>query len=682
MYKKLTMISSQIRSLPSDMAAVARQALFFVFAFCLSFARLFGGTSPFAAALAACAPKYGLLAVYTGACCGFILQLNGVYTARLIAVVTASAIINWLLSSSKYVMRSAAIAPLTGGVCSTLGGLTVLFAQGFDATGMIIYICEGIICAGSAYFFGSLLSCIKTLPHREPLSPTQLSSLLASVCILLLSLDRLRLGGISFSHIAAVMAILFVSRWAGSAGGSISGGTMGFALGLGSDLPFLGSAYTFGGLLSGLLSPLGSAAQAGGFAVVNAVAAMMNSGSYDVLPVMYETAIATVAFVMMPKKAFTAGAVYFTGKQTMPEFETMKKALLSRLTGVKSGLEEVSQAMEQITGSIEKIDGDAGSEVKQLVRDQFTTLAMAVDDVTEQFGSETRFDTQAAAKVTNVLTGFGIEPKEVVFSRTDDIARLEINAKKIHGTVSRAALVGGLESACGIRLNSPTIRENSETTQLIFMQRPEMNLRIGNAQHTANSSGMCGDSCDSFLDKDGRQIIVLSDGMGTGPRAAVDGAVASWLFSKLLLAGLNFDTALRLSNSTLIVKSQEETLSTIDAVRIDLHTGCAEFFKAGAGISLMCRGKKLYSFGEPSMPLGILREVDFYKTQTTLKKGDILLMMSDGVSTEAYKAVAQIMRNYDKKDPTVLAQAVVDAAKQQNSQTHIDDITVVAVIVG
>lgn len=54
------------------------------------------------------------------------------------------------------------------------------------------------------------------------------------------------------------------------------------------------------------------------------------------------------------------------------------------------------------------------------------------------------------------------------------------------------------------------------------------------------------------------------------------------LLCRLIQAGVGFDAALKMVNSALLVKSGEESLATIDVTQIDLYTGRADFYKAGA----------------------------------------------------------------------------------------------------
>ena len=127
---------------------------------------------------------------------------------------------------------------------------------------------------------------------------------------------------------------------------------------------------------------------------------------------------------------------------------------------------------------------------------------------------------------------------------------------------------------------------------------------------------------------------------------------------------------------------KKEWLATIDTLQINLNTGKAEFLKAGAAISLVCKGKKVYKVGKPSMPLGILREIEFDCSKLVLKKDDKVLMMSDGIPAEAYGEIAETLRRINKNDPSELADKVVSIAEKYSDLKHSDDMTAAVIIVG
>ncbi len=660
-------------------------ALTFAAAFVLANARLAWDMSPFVAAFAASVPGKRSIAATLGGCCGCLVSADGAYTARLVALTACAGLINYCLYRSGFVKNNRQVAPVSSGVCSMLTGLTVMAAQSFSADGLITYFCESIICSGCACFLSRLSFPAGFFKGKEPLDIRRLSGALVFLAMLIVSVQWLTLGDISFSNIFAAVIILLSARLTGVSGGCVAGGVMGFAAGIMPSNLLLGGIYTFGGLASGLLSRFGRAAECIGFAGVVTVTVMVNSERYSVIPIVYETIIAILIFTLIPKRFFEINSRFFVSDDTLPEFETMKKALMLELESIGGGLEEVSQTVERIAEEMVKLscedDKSVSAQARHLVRDQFMVLSTAVKELSHSFADETRFDTQAGARVAAVLSGYGINTKEVVCSTTGARSKIDIKAERINSTISRSALTDDMENACGYKLGIPSVTHTEDETHISFEKKPRYNLRTGQAQHTAEG-GLCGDKVDIFSDREGNRVAVISDGMGTGPKAAVDGTVAVWLFSKLIAAGLGFESSLRLANSAMIVKSTDESLATIDSVRINLHTGKAEFFKAGAGVSFVCKGKKLYKIGKASMPLGILREIEFDKAEMKLRRGDRLLMMSDGVPQSAYREIAEKLSSFNKNDPSVLAERVVEIALKYSDLRRPDDITAVVIIVG
>ena len=55
----------------------------------------------------------------------------------------------------------------------------------------------------------------------------------------------------------------------------------------------------------------------------------------------------------------------------------------------------------------------------------------------------------------------------------------------------------------------------------------EMKMKTGKIQLSSDESPICGDCLKEITDEYGNRSIILSDGMGTGGRAAIDSAMAS-----------------------------------------------------------------------------------------------------------------------------------------------------------
>lgn len=185
---------------------------------------------------------------------------------------------------------------------------------------------------------------------------------------------------------------------------------------------------------------------------------------------------------------------------------------------------------------------------------------------------------------------------------------------------------------------------------------------------------LCGDTIKTVNDGHGRSVLIISDGMGQGGRAAIDGAMGAGLLSRLLAAGFGFDSALKVVNSALLVKSADESLATLDCACVDLFTGRAEIYKAGAPATYIVKNGKITKCELSSLPAGILRSVEFAKRTAALNDGDLIVMASDGISAPD----TEILLNAQDMSADTLANAILQSALEAAKNTREDDMSVIA----
>ena len=164
-----------------------------------------------------------------------------------------------------------------------------------------------------------------------------------------------------------------------------------------------------------------------------------------------------------------------------------------------------------------------------------------------------------------------------------------------------------------------------------FLRKEIFDFRFGSASASLGNRKLCGDYFECFR-TESKAYIIMSDGMGTGGRAAIDSAMTVELFSRLIRAGISLDTALGITNTALTVKSDDESLSTLDVAEIDLFDGTTVLLKAGAAPSFYTFSGRVREVEIPSTPLGILSKVKFIRYTLRLRAGDTLVMVSDGVT--------------------------------------------------
>ena len=213
-------------------------------------------------------------------------------------------------------------------------------------------------------------------------------------------------------------------------------------------------------------------------------------------------------------------------------------------------------------------------------------------------------------------------------------------------------------------------------------QRPLLQVGRGFSQYSAGGGAFCGDSTNVFYDGCGRLIAVLSDGMGTGGRAAVDGAMTSAMAESLLKAGIGFDSMLQTVNAALMAKSGDETLATMDIACIDLFTGKTELRKAGAACTILRRGRRAEAIEASSVPVGIMPGVEFAACTRDLAAGDLVVMVSDGVIAAGHEWLMDLVLSWDEEEnPNLLAQRVTEEARKRRSDGHEDDVTALVLVI-
>ena len=322
-------------------------------------------------------------------------------------------------------------------------------------------------------------------------------------------------------------------------------------------------------------------------------------------------------------------------------------------------------------------------EVRSVVSDQFDGISLMLADMAHDFEMQDRFDSSAAQNAAAALKNININANECS-SRIDKYGRMtiELKLKKTPELViNKAQVMRLLSLACERDFDIPSVNEVGGEIYITVCEKAEFTVDFGAAQASANDGAMCGDAYKMFNDNKGHFIMVLSDGMGTGGRAAVDGAMASGLMTRLLKAGFGYNCSLKILNSSMLFKSTDESLATVDISVIDLFSGKTELLKAGAAPTLVRRSGRTGKAQSSSLPVGILRDIGFDKATIRLKKGDILLMLSDGAVSEGTEWICAELEAWGDGDAKELSEHIAMCAKRRREDNHEDDITVMAAII-
>ncbi len=317
-------------------------------------------------------------------------------------------------------------------------------------------------------------------------------------------------------------------------------------------------------------------------------------------------------------------------------------------------------------------------ETVNIVSDQFASVSDFLAEMSDTVDSTEEYEPNLSELVTEVLKNeFGINTISCgVFKTRDRHIYCELSFAP--GTKLRASdIKDKISEAMDIQFEKPVVQKLTDGTKRLTMcQKTKYKILYGTHQISIDGGEWCGDTFNSFFDGKGKYYMVLSDGMGTGKKAAADSVMCSSLACGMLRSGFPVNAILKMINAAMLVRSGEESLATLDIAEINLYNGNITFFKAGAVFSIVMKHNKMLKIEKNSLPVGILQKIEFEKVELQLHDGDAIVMMTDGVTREAVSMWRDILKSATSYDGNELADILAKTAHLNMPKEAADDITV------
>ena len=105
---------------------------------------------------------------------------------------------------------------------------------------------------------------------------------------------------------------------------------------------------------------------------------------------------------------------------------------------------------------------------------------------------------------------------------------------------------------------------------------------FGYAQRAKNGERVSGDSFNVICANSSGAVMALSDGMGSGERAKEESLAVINMLEKFLHAGFPVENAVKLINSSLLLRGEKDSFATLDICDINLEDATLSFTKLGA----------------------------------------------------------------------------------------------------
>ena len=216
-----------------------------------------------------------------------------------------------------------------------------------------------------------------------------------------------------------------------------------------------------------------------------------------------------------------------------------------------------------------------------------------------------------------------------------------------------------------------------------YISDDKLKMTVAISSHTMDGSDISGDSSLKTKLDDGTVILALSDGMGSGQKANKASLVTIKLIKKMLSAGFDKNIALELINTQNAANKKEELFTSIDVSIIDLYKCNIELLKNYACPTYIKRGNEVKMIHAISLPTGLLNNVDSIVFDTEIKKGDIIVMCTDGViesnkyATNKEEALKNFLQNMKSENVKKIADIILNEAIDMDYGKAEDDMTVI-----
>ena len=217
--------------------------------------------------------------------------------------------------------------------------------------------------------------------------------------------------------------------------------------------------------------------------------------------------------------------------------------------------------------------------------------------------------------------------------------------------------------------------------KLNFLSDDKYVMAIGTGEATKSKSELSGDAMLNVRLKDGKCLVAISDGMGTGTKARQSSTQALKMLENLLLSGFDKNISLDLINTSLI-NQDPDIFATLDIAIVDLYAGNIEFIKSGACPTYVKNNKKVQIIKSNSLPTGMVEGSQIQTFDKDIVSGDILLMCSDGIldANIEYKNkdlwIKYMLEDIETTNTKKIADLILNEAIDNNFGVIKDDMSV------
>jgi stage II sporulation protein E len=316
-------------------------------------------------------------------------------------------------------------------------------------------------------------------------------------------------------------------------------------------------------------------------------------------------------------------------------------------------------------------------------RNLISAQAKGVSEILKSLALETgqtlKYKTKTERELADFLMKKGFEIFEILIFGEEENITVSLILKD--GKIDYAKLVKCVSEATR-KVMSLTDKVNlyADKVHLTLKVSADYDAVFGIACDKKDGSNISGDTHSVIRINQDKFMVALSDGMGSGDNAHKISSVSLSLLESFYKAGMKSHTILSTVNKLLSINA-EDSFTALDVCVIDLNILSVDFIKYGSPYGFIVNNSGVKIVEGNSLPLGILDELKPCVFNAKLNDGDIVLLITDGIS-DAFGSssdVIEYLRKAPYKNPQALADDILKKAVEKNNGKKFDDMTALAV---
>ena len=327
-------------------------------------------------------------------------------------------------------------------------------------------------------------------------------------------------------------------------------------------------------------------------------------------------------------------------------------------------------------------------EEKKNFETQLNGVSKAISEIAKNMDYENKENdlyTENKEQIVSLLKQKNIIVQDISINKKEnDRYRITLYTESENEEITEKNLIKIIEKVLEekIIIKEKTLIENENITKYEIISEDKYLVDIGIAQYTKDGMSVSGDSLIKMKLKDGKVLLALSDGMGSGPEAKKSSQIVVQMLKRLLNSGFEKETSLELINSNLINIS-DEVFATLDIAILDLYKGNMEFIKNGACPTYIKNGKRVQILKSHTLPTGVLNNVNTDIFDKDVESNDIFVMISDGImdSNIEYKNkelwVKYLLEDMETSNSQKIADIILKEAIDNNYGKVKDDMSII-----